>query len=40
MTPSPLVLEMPEMVRYTGFIIAFIVMAALLWYVNKRTKKD
>ncbi len=40
MTPNPLVLEMPDMVRYIGFIIAFIMMAALLWYVNKRTKKD
>jgi len=36
----PFVLEMPDMARYIGFIIAFVVMAALLWYVNKRMKKD
>ena len=33
------VLEMPDMARYIGFIIAFLVMAGLLWYVNKKTKK-
>lgn len=36
---NPFVLEMPDMVRYIGFIVAFIIMFALLWYVNKRTKK-
>ena len=36
---NPFVLEMPDMVRYIGFIIAFIIMFALLWYVNKKTKK-
>jgi len=35
----PFVLEMPDMARYAGFITAFIIMFALLWYVNKRTKK-
>jgi hypothetical protein len=39
LTHYPLVLEMPDMVRYIGFIIAFLVMAGLLWYVNKKTKK-
>jgi hypothetical protein len=40
MVHIPFVFEMPDMVRYIGFIIAFIVMAALLWYVNKKVKKD
>lgn len=36
---SLFILELPDTVRYIGFIIAFIVMFALLWYVNKKTKK-
>jgi hypothetical protein len=35
----PLVLNMPDVARYVGFMIAFIVLFALLWYVNKKTKK-
>jgi hypothetical protein len=35
---NPFVLELPDTVRYIGFIIAFIVMFALLWYVNKKMK--
>jgi len=37
---NPLVLEMPDMARYVGFVIAFIIMAGLLWYVNKKIKRD
>lgn len=36
---NPFVLELPDMARYIGFIIAFIIMFALLRYVNKKTKK-
>jgi ABC-type multidrug transport system permease subunit len=31
---------MPDIARYIGFIIAFVVMVTLLWYVNKKMKKD
>jgi len=36
---NPFVLELPDLARYIGFIIAFIIMFALLWYVNKKIKK-
>lgn len=39
MISYPLILNMPDMARYVGFIVAFIVLFALLWYVNKKTKK-
>jgi hypothetical protein len=37
---NSLVLEMPDMARYVGFIIAFLVMVGLLWYVNKKMTRD
>lgn len=37
---TPFILELPDTIRYIGFIAAFIVMFALLWYVNKKVKKE